>query len=101
MYWVYQDSRTPAPKSNRKLEMLLVGICSLKQKTTQILPATIEKIKLYLSRKQSMVSLNNRLPWGNVIFRIFRIRGKFRTCQTSAMQRFAKIVDGYNYFCII
>ena len=44
MYWVYQDSRPPAPKSNRKLEILLVGICSLKQKTRQILPATIEKI---------------------------------------------------------
>ena len=68
MYWVYQDSRPPAPKSNRKLEILLGGICNLKQKTRQILPATIEKIKFYLSRKQSMVFLNNRLPWRNVIF---------------------------------
>ena len=48
-----------------------------------------------------MVSLKNRLPWGNIMFRIFRIRGKFRTCQTSTIQHFAKIVSGYNYFCII
>ena len=48
-----------------------------------------------------MVSLKNRLPWGNIMFRIFRIRDKFRTCQTSTIQHFAKIMSGYNYFCII
>ena len=41
MYWVYQDPRSPAPKGNSKLEILLVKIFSLKQKTSQILPATI------------------------------------------------------------
>ena len=31
----------------------------------------------------------------------FRIRGTFRTMSNITMQRFAKIVNGYNYFRII
>ena len=51
MYWVYQDLRPPALQGNSKFEILLVKIFCLKQKTSQILPATIEKIKFCFFKK--------------------------------------------------
>ena len=66
MYWVCQNSRPPAPKGNSKLEILLVKIFNLKQKTSRTLPATIEKINFVFSKKRSMAPLNNGLQWGNI-----------------------------------
>ena len=40
-----------APKGNSKYKILLVKIFSLKQKTNEILPAAIEKIKFCLFKK--------------------------------------------------
>ena len=51
---VYQDSLPLATldhKGNSKFEILLVRIFNLKQKTNQILPATVEKIKFCLLKK--------------------------------------------------
>ena len=50
----------PAPstlKDNRKFSILLTKIFSLKQKTNQILPATIEKIRFYLFKETASCSL--------------------------------------------
>ena len=51
---VYQDSwllAPLAPKGNNKFKILLVEVFSQKQKTNQILQATIEKIKFCLFKK--------------------------------------------------
>ena len=44
------------PKSNCKFKISLVKIFSLKQKTNQILPATIEKVKFCLFKKTASCS---------------------------------------------
>ena len=73
------------PKSNNKLEILLVKICNLKQKTNEKQPANIEKIKFYLFKntascsfrpqllvsckrwiKQPHTQIDKVLQWGNV-----------------------------------
>ena len=64
-------SRFTAPaycpqKDNNKFEILIAKIISLKQKASQILSATIEKINFFLSRKQSMLPLDKVLQWRNV-----------------------------------
>ena len=53
---VYQDSRPAvtgalAPKANNKLEILFVKLVRLKQKTNQMLRATIDKIRFRLFKK--------------------------------------------------
>lgn len=48
MISVYQDSQPPAPsalKVNKKFEISLANLVSLKQKSNQIIPANLEKIK--------------------------------------------------------
>ena len=64
-YWVYQDSGPPALKGNGKLKILLVKIFSLKQKTSQILPATLEKIKFCLFKKTVWGSFKQWIRMGN------------------------------------
>ena len=64
MYWVCQNSRPPAPKGNSKLEILLVKIFNLKQKTSQTLPATIEKIKFCLFKKTVYGSFKQWITMG-------------------------------------
>ena len=48
---LYQDLQPSATKSNRKFEILVVKVISLKQKANQILSATIDKIKFCLFKK--------------------------------------------------
>ena len=51
---VYQDSGSLAPsvpKGSSIFEMLLVKVFSLKQKRSQTLPNTIEKINFFLFKK--------------------------------------------------
>ena len=48
---VARSPPSSAPKGNSRFEILLVKIFSLKQKSRQILPATIEKIKFCLFKK--------------------------------------------------
>ena len=57
----YQDSQTSAPKGNNEFKTLLVKIFSLNQKTNQIVPATVEKIKFCLFKK--IVSCPFRLKY--------------------------------------
>ena len=53
MHWGYkiQGHRPSVPKGNSKFEIVLVKILSLKRKTNQIFPATLEKIKFCLFKK--------------------------------------------------
>ena len=49
-------SRFTAPKDNTKFEILLIRLFSLKQKTKQRLPASINKSNFVSSKKQLYVS---------------------------------------------
>ena len=61
-----------ALKANSKFEILLAKIFGLKQKTTQILPAALGKIKFCFLTKQPHVALDKGLQCGNVKQKSFR-----------------------------
>ena len=50
------DSRSLVPKGNKKFEILLVKVFSLKQKTSKILSATIKKVKFFLFKETASCS---------------------------------------------
>ena len=53
-----QLSATLVPKGNWKLDILLVKLFSLKQKTIQTLPATVKRIKVCLFQKTAFMFLH-------------------------------------------
>ena len=50
------DSRSLVPKGNKKFEILLVKVFSLKQKISKILSATIKKVKFFLFKETASCS---------------------------------------------
>ena len=70
----YNKIHSPQPSvpKDGKFEILLVKIFSLKQKINQILPATTEKIKMFLFKKSVFGSFNKGLQWESVKQNSFR-----------------------------